>query len=70
MDKPIFKIKQCIIILLFGYIILLLGALGKINSEPWGGKFITFGILIQVVAIILAIIKFIFMKDLKDFINK
>lgn len=70
MDKPVFKIKHCIIILLIGYIVLILGFLGKINSEPWGRKFMTIGILIQVVAIILAIIKFIIMKDLKDFINK
>jgi hypothetical protein len=63
------KNKYILIIILKGYLLIKLGALGKINSESWGGMLLNIGLLIQIIGYILGIIKLLTVKNVRDFLN-
>lgn len=54
-----------ILIILIGWAIIWIGAIGKITSAPWSNQFITYGILFQIVGCILGIVK-VFIHKGKD----
>lgn len=68
-NKTKFKNKYILIIILVGYLLTKLGALGKINSESWGGMLINLGLLIQIIGYVLGIIKLLRVKNVRDFLN-
>lgn len=63
------KNKYILIIILIGYLLTKLGALGKINSESWGGMVLNLGLLIQIIGYVLGILKLLTVKNVRDFLN-
>ena len=67
--KPFLKNKYIIIIFLVGFIVTRLGALYKLNSHPIGGMLLTIGLLLQIIACILGVIKLLTIKEVRNFLN-
>ena len=68
-SKNMLKLKYILIIFVLGWILTSIGALGKINSESWGGTLINIGYGMQITGGILIIWKLLTIKNLKDFLN-
>lgn len=69
-QKTTFKFKYFLILFVLGWILISIGGLGKINSEPWGGSLINTGFVIQIVAGILAVWKLFLVKNVKDIFSE
>lgn len=69
-QKTTFKFKYILILFVLGWILISIGGLGKINSEPWGGSLINTGFVIQIVAGILAVWKLFLVKNVKDIFSE
>jgi uncharacterized membrane protein len=63
------KNKHIVVIILLGVLTTFIGALGKINSEPWGGLSLTIGIITQLIGISLGVLKLFTSQKFKDMLN-
>ncbi len=68
-NKTNFKNKYILIVIILGWLLTVIGGLGKLNSMAWGGMLLNLGMVIQIIGYVLGIIKLLTVKKVRDFLN-